>query len=146
MNLGKYGEWLFSYRMKQIGHTVEDVTQNPNYFIKDIDFFLTCASTGNRRSFEVKFDNRIYDTHNLYLELTNKNSKQWNGEGWWKHCQADYLAYGDARRNMFYIIPMPELRQRVEQLELQVKQCQQDSTGLIVPLDEIRDLIIWEVK
>lgn len=145
MNLGKYGEWLFSYRMQQQGHTVEDVSKDPEYWVKDIDFFVTSATSGNTKSFEVKFDNRIYDTNNLYLELTNVHSKQWNGQGWWKHCEADFLAYGDARRNIFYVIPMRELRQRVQQLPQIVKQCGNDSTGLVVALDKIKDLI-QEVK
>jgi len=56
------------------------------------------------------------DTGNLYLELTNVNSRQWNGEGWYKHCQADFVAYGDSRKGIFYIFPFADLKKRVEEL------------------------------
>jgi hypothetical protein len=75
------------------------------------------------------------------LELTNINSKQWNGDGWWKHCKADFLAYGDAVNKVFYMIPMSELRQRVKQLNARVANCGYDSTGLLVNLKDIADIV-----
>jgi hypothetical protein len=56
-------------------YTVEDVSNNENYWDKDIDFILTSPTTGLTKTFEVKWDTRINRTNNLYLELTNVNSK-----------------------------------------------------------------------
>ena len=58
-NNGKLGEQIFSYRMKEAGFIVENVSGNPEYWTKDIDFFCTNPSTNGRRSFEVKWDARI---------------------------------------------------------------------------------------
>ena len=99
--------------MKNKGYAVEDVSTNPDYFDKDIDFFVTSPFTGATKSFEVKYDNRINATGNLFLEVTNIYSKQWNYDGWFTHCDADFLAYGDAVARKFYIIPMDELKKRV---------------------------------
>jgi hypothetical protein len=103
---GRQGELLFAQKMAARGLSIEDVSNNPFFFDKDIDFFVTNPSTGATRSVEVKWDARIASTHNLYLEILNRNSKQWNGGGWYKHCQADFVAYGDANNHLFYFIPM----------------------------------------
>jgi hypothetical protein len=61
--------------MESRNNRVEDVSMNPAYWYKDIDFFVTSSTTGERKSFEVKWDSCISRTGNLYLELTNVHSK-----------------------------------------------------------------------
>jgi hypothetical protein len=61
--------------MESRNYTVEDVSGNPEYWDKDIDFIITSSATGLTKTFEVKWDTRINRTNNLYLELTNINSK-----------------------------------------------------------------------
>jgi hypothetical protein len=65
--------------MESRNYTVVDVSGNPAYFDKDIDFIITSATSGLTKTFEVKWDSCINRTGNLYLELTNINSKQWSG-------------------------------------------------------------------
>ena len=74
-NSGRQGELVFARTMRNIGFGVEDVSGNPEYYDKDIDFIITSPLTGATRTFEVKWDSRIYYTNNLYLELTNIHSK-----------------------------------------------------------------------
>lgn len=138
--IGKQGEQIFHYLMKNKGYAVEDVSTNPDYFDKDIDFFVTSPFTGATKSFEVKYDNRINATGNLFLEVTNIYSKQWNYDGWFTHCDADFLAYGDAVARKFYIIPMDELKKRVQELPQRIAHCGADSTGLLISLDDIKDI------
>lgn len=73
-NSGRQGELVFARRMREVGFGVEDVSGNPEYYDKDIDFIITSPS-GATRTFEVKWDSRINQTNNLYLELTNVHSK-----------------------------------------------------------------------
>ena len=136
---GKIGEQLFKQIMESRNYQVEDVSMNPDYWYKDIDFFVTSSTSGERKSFEVKWDSCISRTNNLYLELTNIYSKE--GKGWYKFCEADYLAYGDAKNRKFYIIPLLELKKRVEQLPNRFAKCGYDSTGLLVSLNDIKDII-----
>ena len=75
MNNGKQGEALFSQIMTEKGYTVVDVSGNPEYWHKDIDFIITSPTTGSVKTFEVKWDSRIGQTGNLYLELSNRHSK-----------------------------------------------------------------------
>lgn len=46
MNNGKYGEQLFAQIMENGGYKVNDVSGNPEYWSKDIDFLITSPTTG----------------------------------------------------------------------------------------------------
>ena len=137
-NLGKQGEQLFAQRMEQQGYIVEDVSANDQYFSKDIDFLITSPTTGQIKSFEVKWDQKINRTGNLYLEFVNVNSEQCLG--WWEFCKADYLAYGNAKGKTFLVIEMNKLRERFEQLPKRVA-TRDDSAGYLVHISQIKDLI-----
>lgn len=134
------GELLFQQAMRNKGYIIEDVSQNGNYFDKDIDCLITSPTTGITKSFEIKTDSKINTSGNLYLEIVNMNSKQWNYDGWWLHCEADYLVYIDAINSIFYIIPLLELRERVKKLPKRIAQCGNDSIGQLVSLKSISDI------
>ena len=138
MNNGKIGEELFQQRMEARGYQVQDVSADPQYWSKDIDFIVTSTS-GAIKSFECKWDSKINRTGNLYLEFVNKNSE--GGLGWFEFCKADYLAYGNAAANTFLVIPMAELRERVKRLPQRIAFCGDDSAGYLVHINQIKDLI-----
>ena len=138
MSNGKQGERLFQQIMASRNYKVDDVSGNSEYWYRDIDFIVTSPTTGATKSFEVKWDGRIGRTGNLYLELTNRHSK--GGKGWYQFCEADYLAYGDASAEVFYIIPFGALKERVKGLNCRIAACGDDSTGYLVPLAAIADL------
>ena len=140
MNVGRYGEQLFKQIMQSLNYKVDDVSNNSDYWYKDIDFIVTSPSTGLTKTFEVKWDSRVNSTGNLYLELTNVHSK--GGRGWYEFCEADYLAYGDAAAECFYIIPFAALKERVDKDQRRrYAHCGTDSTGLLVAIKDIEDLI-----
>ena len=138
MGNGKQGERLFQQQMQNKGYIVEDVSNNSDYWNNDIDFIVTSPTTGAVKTFEVKWDSRLNKTGNLYLELVNVNSK--GGYGWFEFCQADYLAYGDATTNTFYIIPLLELREKVQHMPKQIAQCGNDSIGQLVALSSLKNI------
>lgn len=137
--LGKRGEQLFEQIMKNRGYILQNVSSNPLYWEKDIDFIATSPTSGSTKTFEVKFDSKINKTGNLYLELTNVHSK--NGIGWFNFCQADFLAYGNSVKNKFYVIELQELRERIKKLSLRIANCGQDSCGYLLNINQIADLI-----
>lgn len=141
-NIGNLGEQVFTYKMREAGYTIQNVSADPSYWDKDIDFLVTSPS-GNMRSFEVKYDTRLNQTGNLYLELTNVHSK--GGAGWFSFCQADFLAYGDATTKTFYIIPMQKLRERAAILPSRMTNCGTDSIGQLVNLRDIQDIILTTI-
>lgn len=100
--------------MENRNYKVKDVSNDPSYWNRDIDFIISSPTTGAVKTFEVKWDNRICKTGNLYLELSNVHSK--DGIGWFNFCEADYIAYGDAVKRKFYIIPLLELKEKIKQV------------------------------
>jgi hypothetical protein len=50
----------------------------------DIDFIVTSPTTGETKTFEVKWDSRINKTGNLFLEIMSKYSK--GCKGWFEFC------------------------------------------------------------
>jgi hypothetical protein len=100
---------------------------------------ITSATSGNTKTFEVKWDSMISKTGNLYLELESISSK--GGKGWFNFCEADYIAYGDASAKVFYIIPLEALREKAKQLPTRRASCGADSTGLLISLRDIAEII-----
>ena len=141
MSNGKEGERLFQQMMEERGYQVTDVSNDSRYWPLDIDFIITSPTTGEVKSFEVKWCSNIHNTHNMFLEIENPRSRQWLGDGWWKHCKADYLAYGDAQTSLFYIFPMDQLRQRVETMNLRTARTRDGSVGLLAPLSALSDIV-----
>ena len=141
----KYGEQLVKAYLESKGIEVIDVSKNPNYWSKDIDFIAKPHELAPY-TLEVKWDNRIADTGNMYLELTTNCATQ--ERGWFTYTEADYLFYGDSRSHKVYIFNMMELRQWVKENEgyLRLKRApdydyygnfKKDSLGFLLPLKKV---------
>lgn len=92
------------------GYSVQDTTENELYYSKDID--LIAIKDNKSISIEVKWDSRIHQTGNMFIE-TSSNVEQ-KKMGWYLFCQADYLFYGDSVNEIFYILKMDDLRDYLE--------------------------------
>ena len=134
---GKSGEELFAELMRKRGYEVEDVSDDPRYWYKDIDFIV--SSPFASATVEVKWDARIHKTGNLYLEIANAHS---GGTGWYEFCKADYVAYGDAVNRKFYLFSLAELRAIESKRRKEYAECGSDSIGLLMPLSAIKNIII----
>lgn len=140
-NKGRIGEQLFKQIMESRNYTVEDVSNNPDYWSQDIDFICTSPTTGLTRSFEVKWDFSLNYTKNLFIEYYCPHSK--GGRGWFEFCKADYIAYGDAINETFYIIPREELKERIKDMKLRTGRTCDGTEGFLLPLGEIEDLVMY---
>ena len=134
---GKQGELLFKQIMQDKGYIVEDTTNNSDYWSKDIDFIVTSTATGAVKTFEVKYDNRLNSTGNLFIETINPRSE--GCCGWFEFIQADYLAYGDSITNQFYIIDVEYLKDFMakKKRNFEYKICSDGAEGYAVPLKRI---------
>jgi len=89
--------------VQQVGASldeVEDVSGNPEYFKKDIDFILQGAT------YEVKID--TYDTGHCFLE-TISNART-GALGWLFVSQAKWLIYAFPKQDVAYAADMRTLR------------------------------------
>lgn len=134
MNNWKAGEKLAKDIMEARGWEVTDVSDNPEYWKKDIDFIVRNPENGHVITMEVKWDSRISKTGNLFLETYSNG-----GRGWFEYCEADYLAYGDAASRCFYILPLLELRELVASKRFELA-FTADSCGYLVSLEAVKGI------
>lgn len=132
-NNGVRGEELFREIMLGRGYNVEDVRGDEWFQRRDIDFVVSSTS-GQEIRWEVKWDSWINKTGNLYLEFISPRSL--NCDGWFEFIKADYLAYGDATAEKFYVINVEWLKDymNVNKGRFEVKECGDGSIGYLVPL------------
>lgn len=118
--------------LRQCGYKVEDVSENSKYWRRDIDLLCTNPFTGAVTSIEVKYDKRIADTQNFYIEIENPRSR--SGAGWYKFCEADLIFYIDAATNYTYIIEVAKLHSYIEENKstLKTKSTSDGAKGYIV--------------
>lgn len=138
MNIGE----LRAYNYLQAnGWTVEDVTQNEAYFDKDID--LVAHRGTESLTVEVKWDSRIAQTGNMFIETVTDLDK--SRAGWFLFCQADYIYYGDSVNQLFYVFRTEDLRQFVSTHFMEERKAadynykgllKKVSQGMLVPIKE----------
>ena len=128
------GEYEVKKFLRGRGIQVEDVSDKPQYWAKDIDLIATNPLTGASAAIEVKLDARINDTGNFFIEFENPRSK--NSNGWLYFCEADFLYYIDSNSLLTYIIKIDELRRFIatHKRDLAIKSTYDGSIGYIVPL------------
>ena len=128
------GEYEVKKFLRGRGFQVEDVSDNPVYWAKDIDLIATNPSTGRSAAIEIKLDGRISDTGNFFIEFENPRSK--NSKGWFNFCEADFIYYIDETSLLTYIIKFDELRRFIatNKRDLAIKSTFDGSIGYIVPL------------
>lgn len=131
------GEWELKKYLRANGADVEDVSNNPAYWKKDIDLIADGVSI------EVKWDGAMATTGNIFIETCSDIDK--NKPGWFNFCQADKLYYGDAKNKMFYIFDFSQLKEYIEAHKAEYKERRARDTnkyslGWLVPIGELKDL------
>lgn len=137
INPRRAGEWELKKYLRAHGAEVEDVSNNPNYWKKDIDLIADGINI------EVKWDGVLAATGNMYIETCSDTVK--NKPGWFNFCQADKLYYGDAQNKIFYIFDFPQLKEYVEAHKAEFKERSardrnKYSLGWLVPIGDLKDL------
>jgi hypothetical protein len=73
------GEYELKKYLRAAGNKVEDVSDNPQYWDKDIDLIVN-----DETAIEVKWDALTATTGNLFIELSADVEK--NKQGWFNFC------------------------------------------------------------
>ena len=131
------GEAEVKKTLRAAAYIVEDVSDNPLYWKKDIDLLVTNPETGNTAAIEVKNDTRMSKTGNFFIEYANPRSR--GGLGWFEFCEADYLYYVDSHNETCYIIAFAALRDFItkNKANLKKRETADCSKGYIVPIEEM---------
>lgn len=138
MNIGELRAYNY---LQDNGWSVEDVTKNEQYFDKDID--LVAHRGTESLTVEVKWDNRIATTGNMFIETVTDLDK--SKAGWFMFCQADYIYYGDSTNQLFYVFKTADLREFVRTHTTEERKAgdynyrgllKKVSQGMLVPIKE----------
>lgn len=131
------GEYELKWALREHGYKVRDVSMEPEYWHEDVDLIATNIFTEKVTKIEVKWDKRLAETGNFFIEFINPKGEF--GKGWFKICKADVLAYGDAVNKIFYMIDFNELKKYIAENEeyLEVRKVWDGSTGYLVPLRDV---------
>lgn len=128
------------------GWKVKNLTACQDFFSKDIDFLI--ERDQERFYIEVKWDTRIKHSGNMFIEVSTDIEK--NKDGWFKFCEADFIFYGDALQNLFYVFRLQDLKEFIKEdyKRLQQRkaadynaygQVRKVSQGLLVPIEKLRE-------
>lgn len=129
---GSQGEALIKQFLEGVGALVTDVSNEPEYWAQDID--LLVEKCGRCSTIEIKTDNRVSRTRNLFIESANPRSQ---GGGWYFFTKADLLYYLDSENLIVYVIKMEELRAFIERnrRNLRTAYVYDGAEGWLIPLD-----------
>lgn len=140
LTAGKSGERLFAAALMKRGHSVEDLSNIREYQLKDIDFRI--SKNNQTTTVEVKNDKASEYTGNVFVEISNRNNRSRNYDGWANYCEADYIAFVQEQNKVAHIVEREEL----------IKNCWRgyyrkatgaDAIGYIVPIWKLRQFTTY---
>ena len=149
---GKIGEQKAKKYLTNNGWIVNDLSESPDYWDKDVDFEISRDS--ERFLVEVKWERGISKYGNLFAEIYANRDK--NTAGWLNKCQAQIMFYGDSVNEVFYVFSLKDLKKYVfahkDELEQgKSKDYDKDgnfiklSVGYLVPLEDFLDSCVVQI-
>lgn len=110
---GKLTEIKIAKYFESNGFTVEDLSDDD--FYKDIDVDLMIInSNGNKQTLEVKSDEIMHRTGNIFIEHGMDRKTGWC-LGWIKKCKAQLLCYHDNVTDVGYILDWIKVKNEITQ-------------------------------
>lgn len=107
--IGDKGEEKVRALMIARGHKVENLADNPAYWEKDIDMRVSGQMV------EVKTDNVMHRTGNLFIEYETFCANGEVHDGWILITEAEYLFYLDNVNDILHIYRMDEVKEYIRQ-------------------------------
>lgn len=126
---GKVGEDEFIKLAGKAGWIVQDTSNDPKYWKQDVDFIIT-DKEGIDRKIEIKWDYRIHQTNNFFIETVS--SVRINSDGWIKKTKAEMIFYGDAKNRIFYCFNPIDMLEYCDKHKPRVVEWYNKETGTVV--------------
>ena len=142
----KTGEELARKCLEANGYLVIDRRESPEYWRKDIDY--TVSRDGISFDIEVKWDYQTHDRGTMFFELLTDIQEM--RIGWANYTEADFIFYGDAQGQRFYIFSVEDMRAYIkthkgeysivtaDDKNKRTNQIIKQSLGAIVPIEGFR--------
>lgn len=146
--IGKRGEEIFRKCLEKWKCNFTDVTDDPEYQEQDIDFIVESRKTkGEFVAVEVKNDQRIADTRNIFFETMS--NVDYSTEGCFKKSKSKLMAIVSESEKKIYFVGTETLRRFVDKnsdyLRFISRVPGSNSCGYLVPIERIKSDVI-EIK
>ena len=132
---GDIGEVLFKQVFEARGHKVIDKSKDLDWQLQDVDFEVTTKS-GHTCTVEVKWDDRMAKTNNMFVEIGNN--------GWLNSTKAQFICYGDARNEIFYLFRTNKLKLYIKENMCSLRTITYPTKGKLVNINDFMDWCIDE--
>lgn len=109
---GDKGEQEVLMFLTSKGYEVNDVSEDPDYFAKDIDFLV--MKDGKVKSVEVKTCDWINKTDNICLERYTVCANGVKHMGWLYTSEAQWLLYYDNKNKLLHFYKMKDIREYMD--------------------------------
>ena len=105
---GKVGEELAYNYLITRGWEVEDVSNNEEYFSLDIDFLA--AKDGNSVSLDVKTEEAMSRTGNMFIEdaITYQDGRM--AKGWLYYSKAEYIWHVNPKNGVAFVYRLEDMQ------------------------------------
>lgn len=105
---GRIAEIQLEVTLREHGYDTVDVSENPQYFDKGIDYLVTNKKTGKATAFDSKYESQLQIYHNFCFEtISNKATSK---PGWLHTSQQDFFSIYDVETKCLHIISAGEVR------------------------------------
>lgn len=106
---GKHYEKLHHTYFSNRGYIIDDKSDDIVFQQKDVDFQIEIPAV-HTLTVEVKADDRIHKTGNVFVEIKHIRPSIGETRGWLTKCEADILCYYDTKTNKGYMINWKTLK------------------------------------
>lgn len=135
-NIGKRGERLVAAALRSKGNTVDDVSNEVWFQLRDIDFIVSRAGQTDT-TLEVKNDIKSNYTGNVFVEERNYNNKSRNYKGWLYYCEANYICFVQEQLGVAHIVSFDELCRNIWKGWYR-QGSNDEATGFLVPVKKLK--------
>lgn len=141
---GQVGETLALNYLTSKEWKVEDVSKNENYFDKDIDFLV--EKEGASTSIDVKTEDKMSETGNMFIEWgINYSNGKYKG-GWAHYSKAEYIWHINPKTSTAFAYRLEDMKKYLRTAPEKWGTCQdgyKSVDGRLVKPEEYKQSGFW---
>ena len=141
---GRVGEELSLNYLTNKGWNVEDVSKNEEYFSLDIDFIA--EKNGTTVSLDVKTEEAMSRTGNMFIEHTLNYENGKIAKGWLFYSQAEYIWHINLDNGVAFAYKLKDMKEYLKKSPIKWGTCRDENKtvdGRLVKPEEYKNSGYW---
>jgi len=132
--IGQMAEKMVAAALAAKGNRITDVSGDPEYQWKDIDFVVERRE--DTTTLEVKNEVKSQRTGNVFLEVSSNG-----GKGWFRKTEAEHIAFAQTDFGIAHIVSMDDLRQAVAAKQYPIMENRWGTAyGFLFPVSHLKQM------